>query len=67
MREPYSLEAEHGVLGAMMIRPELIDLLTADLRAEDYYFGDNAEVHRAIVSLQSDNQPVDFLTVAERI
>lgn len=67
MREPYSLEAEHGVLGAMMIRPELIDLLTADLRAEDYYYGENAEVHRAIVSLQSDNQPIDFLTVADRI
>ena len=31
MRDPYSLEAEHGVLGAMFLRPELIDLLSADL------------------------------------
>lgn len=31
MRDPYSLEAEHGVLGAMMQRPELIDVLADEL------------------------------------
>ncbi|WP_160286375.1 replicative DNA helicase [Pseudomonas knackmussii] len=67
MREPYSLEAEHGVLGAMMQRPELIDVLAADLRAEDFHFSDNAEIYRAIQALQSANKPVDFLTVAEKV
>ncbi|MFD2073840.1 DnaB-like helicase N-terminal domain-containing protein, partial [Azotobacter chroococcum] len=37
MRDPYSLEAENGVLGAMIKRPELIDVLSADLSAEDFY------------------------------
>lgn len=67
MREPYSLEAEHGVLGAMMQRPELIDVLSADLRAEDFHFADNAEVYRAILALQSSGKPVDFLTVSEQL
>ncbi|WP_279631007.1 DnaB-like helicase N-terminal domain-containing protein, partial [Pseudomonas aeruginosa] len=47
MRDPYSLEAEHGVLGAMMQRPELIDVLADELTPESFYFADNAEVFRA--------------------
>ncbi|MGV2465087.1 UNVERIFIED_CONTAM: DnaB-like helicase N-terminal domain-containing protein, partial [Pseudomonas aeruginosa] len=43
MRDPYSLEAEHGVLGAMMQRPELIDVLADELTPESFYFADNAE------------------------
>ena len=67
MRDPYSLEAEHGVLGAMLQRPELIDVLASDLRAEDFHFSDNSEVFRAILGLQSEGKAVDFLTVGERI
>ncbi|MBD1554684.1 replicative DNA helicase [Pseudomonas typographi] len=67
MREPYSLEAEHGLLGAMMQRPELIDTLSDDLTAEAFYFAENAEVFRAIKALRSASKAVDFLTVGEHI
>lgn len=67
MRDPYSLEAEHGVLGAMMIDPSLIDVLTEDLKSEDFYWADHADIFRAIIDLHSRQQGVDFLTVAELI
>lgn len=67
MREPYSLEAEHGVLGAMMLRPELIDVLSDGLAPESFFFADNAAVFRAILELSREGQGVDFMTVAERI
>lgn len=67
MRDPYSLEAEHGVLGAMMQRPELIDVLADELTAESFYYADNAEVFRAIMAVRSANKAVDFLTVAEQL
>lgn len=67
MRDPYSLESEHGVLGAMMLRPELIDTLAADLAAEDFYWPEHAEIYRAILDLNATGKGVDFLTVAERI
>ena len=67
MRDPYSLESEHAVLGAMMQRPELIDTLSQDLTADDFYLADNAEIFRAILNLQSASRPVDFLTVAEAV
>lgn len=63
MRDPYSLESEQSVLGAMMLRPELIDLLSADLSAEDFNFADNAEIYRAILALQSDSKPADAVTI----
>lgn len=67
VREPYSQEAEQAVLGAMLIKPELIDILSADLKESDFFFADNRAVFKAITSLHSDGKPVDFLTVGEHI
>ncbi|MDH0335161.1 replicative DNA helicase [Metapseudomonas otitidis] len=67
MREPYSLEAEHGVLGAMLMRPELIDVLSDDLTPEAFYFADNAEVFRAIRAVRSAGKAVDYVSVSEHI
>lgn len=64
-REPYSQEAEQGVLGAMLIRPELIDILAGDLKPDDFFFAYNRAAFKAILQLQAANQAVDFLTVAE--
>lgn len=63
MRDPYSLEAEHCVLGAMLLRPELIDVLSADLAVDDFYFEDNADIYRGILALHGENKPVDAVTV----
>lgn len=66
-RDPYSQEAEQGVLGAMLIRPELIDILSADLKVSDFFFADNRDVFKAIMALKDEGAGIDFLTVAERI
>lgn len=67
MRDPYSIEAEHGLLGAMMQRPELIDSLSDDLSAESFYFPENAEVYRGIMAVRSAGKSVDFLTVGNHV
>lgn len=67
MRDPYSIEAEHGLLGAMMIRPELIDTLSEDLSPESFYFAENAEVFRGIMAVRAAGKAVDFLTVADQV
>jgi replicative DNA helicase len=67
MRDPYSTEAEHALLGAMMQRPDLIETLSDDLSAEAFYFAENADVFRAITALRSEGRPVDFLTVGNHI
>lgn len=67
MHEPYSAEAEHGLLGAMLQRPELIDTLSDDLSPESFYFVENSEVFRGIMDLRAAGKAVDLLTVAEHI
>ncbi|MDB5996867.1 MAG: replicative helicase [Pseudomonas sp.] len=67
MRDLYNIEAEHGLLGAMLQRPELIDTLSDDLSAESFYFPENAEVYRGIMAIRSAGKSVDFLTVADHI
>ncbi|MSR12874.1 MAG: replicative DNA helicase, partial [Gammaproteobacteria bacterium] len=66
-REPFSLEAEQGVIGAMLIDPSLIDSVSADLLSSDFYFADNADAFSAVLELRAESSPVDFLTVAEKM
>lgn len=67
MRDPYSLEAEHGLLGALLKRPELVDLLSSDLKSTDFNWGQNAEIYRAILAMASERKHIDHVTVAESI
>ncbi|WP_432777541.1 replicative DNA helicase [Pseudomonas fortuita] len=67
MHEPYNAEAEHGLLGAMLQRPELIDTLSDDLSPESFYFAENAEVFRGIMAVRAAGKSVDLLTVADHI
>lgn len=67
MRDPYSLEAEHGVLGSMLIRPDLIADISSELTASDFYFEGHAEIFRAIVNLDDGKSGIDIISVAEAV
>lgn len=67
MRDPYSLEAEHGLLGALINKPELIDLLSVDLKASDFHWPANAEIYRAVMAMASERKHIDYITVADSI
>ena len=66
MIELHSLEAEHGVIGAMLKQPHLIDVLSDDLSPEAFAYQDNADLYRLILELHNDGQPVDVITLGER-
>lgn len=65
MRDPYSQEAEQGLLGSMLIRPELVEILCADLVESDFYWEDHQNVFKAIRSVSARNRPVDVVTIGE--
>lgn len=66
MIELHSLEAEHGVLGAMLRQPHLIDVLSDDLSPDAFAWDDNADLYRLILELHSDGQPIDVITLSDR-
>ncbi|WP_047305159.1 replicative DNA helicase [Pseudomonas fluorescens] len=66
MMDLHSLEAEHGVIGAMLCQPHLIDVLSEELSADAFAWEDNAELYRLILEMHADGQPVDVVTLHDR-
>ncbi len=66
---PQNLEAEESVLGAMMVSERALDPVLLDVRLSepDFYRERHRIVYRAIKELYERGQPVDALTVTERL
>lgn len=62
-RQLFSVEAEHGVLGAMMLDPSLFDDITSKLSVQDFYEYDNAALFDAIKDCHNAGEPIDPVTV----
>lgn len=62
---PHSIEAEQGVLGALILSPDAFEK-AADLVAEgDFYQYNHRLIYRAIAAITASNQPVDVITVTD--
>lgn len=66
MIELHSLEAEHGVIGAMLIQPHLIDVISEGLAPDAFAYPENADLYRLILALHDEGKPVDIITLADR-
>lgn len=69
-RDLHSLEAEHGVLGALFMGAAqsdqaLVDQIVEKLTTDDFYFDDNAALFQTIADLHAEGVPVDPVTVAQ--
>jgi len=64
-RELVSIEAEHGVLGALMIRPELCEEVGAFLSAQDFNEDDNAMLYTLMLACHSGGVKPDPITLSE--
>lgn len=69
-RELHSIEAEHGVLGAILIGAAqndkvLVDQIVEQLTTADFYFDDNAALFQTIADLHAEGVPVDPVTIAQ--
>jgi replicative DNA helicase len=62
---PQSIEAEHAVLGGLMLDPMAFDRVADQLVGEDFYRRDHQLIFRAIRELVEKNRPCDAVTVGE--
>ena len=61
---PAHLEAEQSVLGAILVRPAVLDELVGLLYEEDFYREAHAKIYHAMLDLYGANLPVDLVTVS---
>jgi replicative DNA helicase len=60
---PANLEAEQSVLGAILVRPEVLDQVADNLSAGDFYREAHGRIFQAMLDLYEREQPVDLVTV----
>jgi len=64
---PHDLDAEAAVLSALLLRPEVFDLLASRVSGADFYADANRRIFDAIVACREAGQPADIVTVAGRL
>lgn len=64
---PYSDEAEQSVLGSALYGKEYLANAVAELKVNDFYVKRNQVVFAVILELFQRNEPVDILTVTDRL
>jgi replicative DNA helicase len=60
---PANLEAEQSVLGAILVRPEVLDEVTDLLVTDDFYKEAHGRIYKTMLDLYGKNDPVDLVTV----
>ncbi len=64
---PHNEEAERGVLGALLIDPHRIPDVAELLREEDFFAKKHGQIYAALEALNDRGEPVDLITVGERL
>ena len=64
---PQNLEAEKSVIGSILIDKESIEKVIDILRPEDFYSRQNQLIYGAMVNLLEKNEPIDILTVTNKL
>lgn len=67
MKVPQAPEVEASVLGAMMLDQDIVEELMTVLQEECFYKPENRLIFKAISNLSNASQPVDMMTVADRL
>ena len=64
---PHSNEAEQGTLGAMLLDPDIVIDVLANLRADEFYEPVHQDIFHAIAGLSTERSAIDVLTVTQRL
>lgn len=64
---PHNTEAERSVLGSMFLDPKAVFIALERLKPQDFYAKRNADIFECISDLSEAGNPVDTVTVVERL
>ena len=64
---PQNLEAEKGVLGSLLLDPQMCDEVILVLQADDFYADANQKLYRHLVALHDEGKRIDTTLLVERL
>ena len=65
--QPHSIEAEQSVLGGLLLSADGWDSVAEAVTAKDFYRADHRLIFRQIATLAEESEPVDVITVADKL
>ena len=63
---PFELEAEMGVLGSILLMPEVLDEI-ASLRSDDFYDDANRILYEHVRAMHDDGKKIDITLLVSRL
>ncbi len=64
---PHDLDAERSVIGAALVRQQVVENLKHTLDPGDFYGSQNATIWQAMLDMHDVGEPIDVVTVAARV
>lgn len=64
---PQALELEEAVLGALMIEKDALNAVIDILKADSFYKEAHQRIYHAIITLFTNSEPIDLLTVTTQL
>ncbi|MEM1111662.1 MAG: replicative DNA helicase [Pseudomonadota bacterium] len=65
--QPHSIEAEQSVLGGLLLSADGWDAVAEAVSASDFYRPDHRLIFRQIAKLADGSEPIDVITVADKL
>ena len=62
---PHSIQAEQGILGAILIEPQSIEVAAHMVEAKHFYNTIHADIYQTMRELYKANKPIDFITMSD--
>ncbi len=66
-RLPFNADAEMAVLGAVLIDPDAINIVTSELTVESFYKDEHREIYSIYLMMNATGHTIDVVTVAEEM
>jgi len=64
---PQNKEAEQAVLGSILLDEQAINVALEEISANDFYDENHKKIFAAMLDLDSENKPIDVLTLFEKL
>jgi replicative DNA helicase len=64
---PHALEAEEGLIGAMLLSSDVVAQVSSTVSPSDFYRPLHAQIYTAILDLVNSAEPVDLVTVQAKL
>lgn len=64
---PHNLDAERALLGAIMLKPEVMHDVSVSVYPESFYADKHRQIFKAILDIFTKGDPIDFLSVRTKL